>query len=171
MLISLIIWQSLFNWQPNFPVFTDFARWRAILKWLKPSDNRLSRWRPIAAIAREVGCSKCVISRILGLYNVTNSFKSPKNAGHPWKTNAWEDRIMWRISMGNRFNTAAGIARQLRAEQGKDLSQHTVSRRLDNSKRTFVEFTSMMKACLIYLGPMGNIMFVIKLGKDWTPSV
>ena len=32
--------------------------------------------------------------------------------------------------MGNRFNTAAGIARQFSAEQGKDLSRHTVSRRL-----------------------------------------
>ena len=37
---------------------------------------------------------------------------------------------MQRLSMGNRFNTAAGIARQFSAEQGKDLSRHTVSRRL-----------------------------------------
>lgn len=32
--------------------------------------------------------------------------------------------------MGNRFHTAAGIARQFSAEHGKDLSRHTVSRRL-----------------------------------------
>ncbi len=125
--ISLIICQTLFNWQPNFPVFTDFARWWAILKWLKPFCSRLSRWRPIAAIARKAGRSKSVISRILHLYNVTNSFKSPKKAGHPRKTNAREDRIMGRISMGNRFNTEAGIAHQFSAEQGKDLSWHAVS--------------------------------------------
>ncbi len=126
MLISLISWQTLFNWQPNFPVFTDFAKWWAVLKWLKPSDSRLSRWRPIAAIAREVDLFMSVISRILHLYNVTNSFKSPKKAGHPRKTNAREDSIMRRLSMGNRFNTAAGIAHQFSAEQGKDLSRHTV---------------------------------------------
>lgn len=34
------------------------------------------------------------------------------------------------MSMGNRFNTAAGIARQFSAEHGKNLSRHTVSRRL-----------------------------------------
>ncbi len=97
MLISLISWQTLFNWQPNFPVFTDFAKWWAVLKWLKPSDSRLSRWRPIAAIAREVDLFMSVISRILHLYNVTNSFKSPKKAGHPRKTNAREDSIMRRL--------------------------------------------------------------------------
>ncbi len=37
---------------------------------------------------------------------------------------------MQRLSMGNRFNTAAGIACQFSAEQGKDLSRHTVSRYL-----------------------------------------
>ncbi len=125
-LISLIIWQI--NWQPNFPVFTDFARWWAVLKWLKPSDSKLSRWRPIADIAREAGHSKSVISRILHLYNVTNSFKSPKKAGCPQKTNAWEDRIMQRISMGNRFNTAAGIACQLSTEQGKCLGIQCLKR-------------------------------------------
>ncbi|KAL7871100.1 hypothetical protein SRHO_G00085970 [Serrasalmus rhombeus] len=67
--------------------------------------------------AREVGRSKSVISRILHLSNTTNSFKSPKKAGRPQKTNAREDRIMRRISMGNRFNTAAGIARQFSTEQ------------------------------------------------------
>ncbi len=64
------------------------------------------------------------ISRILHLYNVTNSFKSPKKAGHPRKINAQGDRIMQKISMGNRFNTAAGIAHQFSADQGKDLSGH-----------------------------------------------
>ncbi len=37
---------------------------------------------------------------------------------------------MWRLSIGNRFNTAAGIAHQFSAGQGKDLSWHTVSQRL-----------------------------------------
>ena len=37
---------------------------------------------------------------------------------------------MRRLSMGNWFNTAAGIARQFSVEQGKDLSGHRVSHRL-----------------------------------------
>ncbi|KAF7702517.1 hypothetical protein HF521_001800, partial [Silurus meridionalis] len=84
----------------------------------------------LSAIARQAGLSKFVISRILNLYNITNSFKSTKKAGRPRKTNTREDRILRRISMGNRFHTAAAIAHQFSAEQGKDLSRHTVSRRL-----------------------------------------
>ncbi len=49
---------------------------------------------------------------------------SAKKVGHSQKTNELEDRIMQRLSMGNRLNTAAGIARQFSAEQGKDLSRH-----------------------------------------------
>ncbi len=71
--------------------------------------------------------SKSVISTILQLYNDTNSFKSPKKAGRSHKTNTQEGRIMQRTSMGNRLNTAAGIARQFSNEQGNDLSQHAVS--------------------------------------------
>lgn len=84
----------------------------------------------LSAIARQVDRSKSVISRILHLYKTTNSFKSPKKAGRPRKTNAREDRSLRRMAMGNRFHTAAGIARQFSAENGKDLSRHTVSRRL-----------------------------------------
>lgn len=40
----------------------------------------------LSAIAREAGHSKFVISRILYLYN-TNSFKTPKKADRPLKTN------------------------------------------------------------------------------------
>ncbi len=63
-----------------------------LCKWLKPSNHRLSRWRLIEAIAREFGRSKSVISRKFHLYNVTNSFKSPKKTGCPWKTKAQEER-------------------------------------------------------------------------------
>ncbi|KAI5608182.1 hypothetical protein C0J50_9566, partial [Silurus asotus] len=71
----------------------------------------------LSAIARQVDPSKSVISRILNLYNITNSFKSAKKAGRPQKTNTREDRILRRISMGNRFHTAVGIAHQFSAEQ------------------------------------------------------
>ena len=61
----------------------------------------------LSAITREVSCSKSVISRILHLYNVTKSFKSPERPGCLRKTNAKEDRMMQRISVGTWFPTAA----------------------------------------------------------------
>lgn len=87
----------------------------------------------LSAIASEVGHSKSVISRIVMLYTDTNSLKSPQKAGRPRKTNGREDRIIRTLFMGNRFNTAAVIARQFSAEHGKDLSRHTVSRCLRQS--------------------------------------
>ncbi len=48
------------------------------------------------------------------------------------------------------------------------LAEQYVVRR---ERRTGPTFTSVMKASLIYLCPMGNIMFGVKLGKDWSPSV
>ncbi len=48
----------------------------------------------LSASARESGHSKSAISWILQDYNDTNSFKSPKKAGHPRKINAREDRVM-----------------------------------------------------------------------------
>ncbi len=66
----------------------------------------------LSAIAREAVRLKSVISQILQLHNDSNSFRSPKESGCPCKTNAREGRIIWRLLMGNRFNTAAGIALQ-----------------------------------------------------------
>ncbi len=60
--------------------------------------------------------------------------------------------------MGNRFNTAAGIARQFSAEQGKDMSRHTVSQCL----REF----ALKAHSAVTRPPMGNIMFIVKLWKD-----
>lgn len=61
----------------------------------------------LSAIAKEAGHFRSVISRVLQLYKDTNSFKSPKYAGRPRKTNAQEHRIMEKPLIGNWFNTAA----------------------------------------------------------------
>ncbi len=64
----------------------------------------------ISFIAREVGRSLSGISRILPLYNDTNS-SPPKAWSSTYRiTSAREDRLMRRLSTGNRFNTAAGNA-------------------------------------------------------------
>lgn len=88
---------------------------------------------PVSAIAREVGRSKSVISRILKLYNDTKSFKSRKKAGRPRKASPREDRLIQRLSMGDRFDTAAGISRQI-TDVGLEVSRHTVSRRMNEAR-------------------------------------
>ncbi len=86
------------------------------------------------------------------------------------KTNAQEDKIIQRISVSSWFNTAAGIARQFGAEQGKDLSWHIVTRCWTESpllssaeriKRPLANWSKVhfSDERFIYLDPMGNIMF------------
>ena len=74
--------------------------------------------------------SESVISRILRLHNDTNSFNSTKKAGRPRKTSLREYRMIQRLSMGDHFDTATGISRQIIADLGKEVSRQTVSRRL-----------------------------------------
>lgn len=102
-----------------------------------------------------------------------------------------EDRIMRRMSLGSCFNTAAGIAEQYRVrvcvahvqafglKACTALTKPSISKKNHKARLTFVEeyveqtdpnFTSLMKRRLIYLGLMRNIVFVIKLGKEWTPN-
>ena len=84
----------------------------------------------ISAIAKEISRSKSVISRILKLYDDTGSFKSPKTSGRPRKTTHQQNQTIQKLSMVDRFDTAAGIARQVTEEFGMKVSRQTVSRRL-----------------------------------------
>ncbi len=129
--------------------------------------------------------SKSVISRIQCHY----SLNSPKKAGRPQKANATRGQDNAENLNGESVQHCSWNC----SEQGKDLSWHTVSQRLrefglkaysavtkplisrKNQKAilTFAvehvvwrEFTLVMKARLIYLGLVGDIMFVVKLGKD-----
>ena len=79
----------------------------------------------LSAIGRDVGRSNSVITRNLKLHNDTNSFNSTKKTGHPRV-----DRIIQRLSMGDRCHTAAEIPRQIISNLAKDMSRHAVSRRL-----------------------------------------
>ena len=64
----------------------------------------------LSVIERDVGRSKIVILRILKLHNDTNSFNSTKKPGRLRKTSLREDRMIQRLSMGDLFDTVAGIS-------------------------------------------------------------
>ncbi len=125
--LKYTVWQTLFSWQhsSNFHWDCKMAACSNVTKTLQQEVVQIkAKGMTLSVMAREVSHSKSVISRTLQIYSDNNSFKSPRKAGRPLKTNAQDDRIMQRLSLGNRFNTAAGIACQFLAEQGKDLSRH-----------------------------------------------
>ena len=84
----------------------------------------------ITSIANQLNRSKSVISRIVKLYNETGRLRSPKKVGRPRKTSPREDRIMQRLSLKDRFQSAAGISRQVGQDNDIQVSRQTTSRRL-----------------------------------------
>ena len=89
-----------------------------------------SGWQSLSANGGDVCRYKSVISRVLKLHNDTNSFNSTKKAGRLRKTSPREDRMIKRLSMVDRFETAAGISWQIRANLGNEVSSHAFSLRL-----------------------------------------
>ena len=90
---------------------------------------------PLFTIGRNAGRSKSVILRILKLHNDTNSFNITKKAGLLRQTSSQEDRMIQKLSIGDRFGRAAGIFQYLFSNLGKEVSRHTVSRRLSQVER------------------------------------
>ncbi len=106
-LISLIIWQTLFNWKhsSNFHWDCKMAGHSSVTETLGQEVVQMKvKEITLSAIAWEVGHSKSVISQILHVFNDTNQFKSPNTASCPSKTNAREDRIMQRLSILTLFS-------------------------------------------------------------------
>ncbi len=84
----------------------------------------------MAKTARIMQRSKSVVCRVVKRYNEENSLETRSSPGAPRKTTAREDREIVRMSMKDRFQTAASIARQFSQQSGKPISRDTVHRRL-----------------------------------------
>ena len=87
-----------------------------------------NEWLTLSAISREL---KSVISRVLNQFDEKKTFESPASAGRPRKTTMRDGRAMKRYVMKDPFETAAGISRKLKANNNKEVSRFTVSRRLN----------------------------------------
>lgn len=78
-----------------------------------------------------LGRSPSVVKRIVAKFKCTNSIESSLRSGRPRKTSAQQDRIITRMSLKDRFKTAAEISRELGSTSDCRVSRQTVSRRLD----------------------------------------
>ena len=74
--------------------------------------------------------SKSVVGRVIKRYYEENSLAEKKKTGRPRKTTIREDREIVRMSMKDRFETAASISREFSKTSGKSISRDSVSRRL-----------------------------------------
>lgn len=77
--------------------------------------------------------SKSVVGRVIKRFNDHNSLETQSGTGAPRKTTVREDRCIVRMSMKDRFETAASICREFNRNTGKSISRDTVSRRLNEA--------------------------------------
>lgn len=75
--------------------------------------------------------SKSVVGRVVKRYQEENSLEEKPRSGRPKVTTSREDRAIVKMSMSNRFETAASIAREFNKTMGKTVCSNTVSRRLN----------------------------------------
>lgn len=80
-----------------------------------------------------VGRSSSVVKRIVAKFKTSGSIESSPRTGRPRKTSPRDDRVMARMSLENRFKTAAEISRNLSSTSDIKVSRQTVSRRLRDS--------------------------------------
>ena len=82
------------------------------------------------AIASRFGCSQRSICEILKKHKETGEVKDHTIPGRPRKTTTREDRVIVRISMGNRFKTAPQIRSEVNSNHNLIVSTSTMQRRL-----------------------------------------
>ena len=74
-----------------------------------------------------------VVQCIVMQFKATGSTISPPKTGRPCKTSPKQDRLMVRLALKDRFNSAAEISRELNACYDCSVSRKTVSRRLTSA--------------------------------------
>lgn len=85
----------------------------------------------IRKIADELKLSKSAVGRVIKDFKDTGMILSTKNNGRPRKTSTRETRVIQRMALRDRFQTAASISREFNASNDVKISRKTVSRRLN----------------------------------------
>ncbi|KAF2343643.1 Transposase Tc1-like [Trinorchestia longiramus] len=85
----------------------------------------------VREIAVKVKRSKSVVGRILKLYSDLGHIPTARKTGRQRITSKREGRIIQRVALKNRFETAAGISRKVCETNNIKVSRKTVSRRLE----------------------------------------
>ena len=99
-----------------------------------PERNRVlslhKEGKSLSEISSMIGRARTNVQRIIAKFKHCGHVKSGKKTGRPPKTTPKEDRKIVRMSMVDRFKTAAEIAREVKLEQDQTVSRSTVTRRL-----------------------------------------
>ena len=74
-----------------------------------------------------------VVQRIVAQFKATGSTISTPKTGRPRQTSTKQDRIMVKMSIKDRFNSAAEISHELNVSYGCHVSRKTVLRRLTSA--------------------------------------
>ena len=85
----------------------------------------------IAGIVRR---SKSLVYLVISRFKVDKTLKPKPRTGRPPMTTKWKDRMIVKMSLKDRFDTATSISRASCEQIGKPISRKTVSRRLNNEK-------------------------------------
>lgn len=93
--------------------------------------NLHSKKHSIRKIADELRISKSTVGRVIKHFKATNTISPRKKNGRPRKTSTREDRVIRKIALKDRFQTAASIARKVGTSHDIEVSRKTVSRRLN----------------------------------------
>lgn len=86
----------------------------------------------LAAIARKIKCSRCAIRTTITRYRETGMFTNKRRSGRKRSTTARQDRLLQRISLGDRQKTSKDLSSELLVQHGISISAQTVRRRLSN---------------------------------------
>ena len=82
----------------------------------------------IAGITRR---SKSVVYRVISRFKANKTFKSKLRTDRPPMTTKRKDRMIVKMSLKDRFDTATSISRAFCEQTGKPISRKTVSRGLN----------------------------------------
>ncbi|KAI4463942.1 transposable element-related [Holotrichia oblita] len=87
----------------------------------------------LAAIAKQMKCSRCAVRTTIKRYQDTGSFTNRRKSGRRRSTTARQDRLLERISLRDRKKSSKDLSSELQIEHGISISAHTVRRRLYNA--------------------------------------
>lgn len=92
-----------------------------------------SNGKKTSEIVDTVGRSPSVVKRIVAHFKQSGSVAAAPKSGRPRITTAQQDRLIVKMSLKDRFNTAAKISRELKQRSIVQASRQTVTRRLHAS--------------------------------------
>ena len=100
-------------------------------KLILANQEKSQSYSEIAGIVRS---SKSVVYRVVNRFKADKTLGLKPRTGRPPMTTKQEDRMIVKMSLKDRFDTAISISRAFCEQTGKPISRKSVSRWLNNEK-------------------------------------